>query len=233
MSKLINVYCDESCHLPNDKQKSMVLGATYCFNTDRERITDRIRYIKAKHGLPKLFEVKWTKISPAKIDFYLELIDYFFNECPVKFRAVLIPDKSILDHIKFDQTHDDWYYKMYYVMLKWLVISSNKYEFYIDIKDTNGHIKTKKLKEYLAYNIYDFNYECVTKVQQVRSNESDLLQLADLLIGAISHASRSLNGSIAKKKIIDQLQIHLKKQSLVEPSPFGYMKFNLFVWQAS
>ncbi len=211
----------------------MVLGAIYCFNTDKERITAKIRDIKLKHNLPKLFEIKWTKVSPAKIDFYLDLIDCFFNDLPVKFRAVLIPDKSVLNHVKFAQTHDDWYYKMYYVMLKWLVISSNKYQFYIDIKDTNGHHKAKKLKDYLANNIYDFNYECVTKVQQIRSNESDLLQLADLFIGAISHESRSVNGSVAKKIIIDQIKSHLKKKSLIEASPFGYTKFNLFVWRAT
>jgi len=29
MSQVFNVYCDESCHLENDKQKVMVLGAVW------------------------------------------------------------------------------------------------------------------------------------------------------------------------------------------------------------
>lgn len=30
MSDTFNVYCDESCHLENDHQKAMVLGAVWC-----------------------------------------------------------------------------------------------------------------------------------------------------------------------------------------------------------
>lgn len=29
MSDIVNVYCDESCHLGNDHQKVMVLGAVW------------------------------------------------------------------------------------------------------------------------------------------------------------------------------------------------------------
>jgi hypothetical protein len=30
MSQVLNVYCDESCHLENDHQTAMVLGAVWC-----------------------------------------------------------------------------------------------------------------------------------------------------------------------------------------------------------
>lgn len=30
MSTVYNLYCDESCHLENDGQKAMVLGAVWC-----------------------------------------------------------------------------------------------------------------------------------------------------------------------------------------------------------
>jgi len=30
MSQVFNVYCDESCHLENDHQTAMVLGAVWC-----------------------------------------------------------------------------------------------------------------------------------------------------------------------------------------------------------
>ncbi len=29
METIINIYCDESCHLPNDGQKAMVLGTLW------------------------------------------------------------------------------------------------------------------------------------------------------------------------------------------------------------
>ena len=30
MPQAFNVYCDESCHLEHDRQKVMILGATWC-----------------------------------------------------------------------------------------------------------------------------------------------------------------------------------------------------------
>ncbi len=30
MSQICNIYCNESCHLENDHQQAMVLGAIWC-----------------------------------------------------------------------------------------------------------------------------------------------------------------------------------------------------------
>ena len=53
MSETYNLYCDESCHLENDGQQAMVLGAVWCPSDKRREIADRIREIKIKHGLGK------------------------------------------------------------------------------------------------------------------------------------------------------------------------------------
>ena len=62
MSRIFNVYCDESCHLENDGQSAMVLGAVWCPLDKRHEIVCRLREIKQKHGLAPDFEVKWTPI---------------------------------------------------------------------------------------------------------------------------------------------------------------------------
>ena len=46
MSTTYNVYCDESCHLENDRQKAMVLGALWCPMEKVREIADNIRGIK-------------------------------------------------------------------------------------------------------------------------------------------------------------------------------------------
>ena len=108
-----NIYCDESCHLPNDSSNTMVLGGIWCLKEKKKEIFKRLKEIKVKHGLSENFEVKWNKVSPAKQDFYINLIDYFFDDDDVHFRAIVV-NKEILDHKKFNQTHDDFYYKMYF-----------------------------------------------------------------------------------------------------------------------
>ena len=118
MSQIFNVYCDESCHLENDHQKVMVLGAVWCPFEKAHGIAVRIREIKLHHGLNPNFEIKWTKVSPGKKLFYLDVVDYFFDNDDLHFRALIVPDKSKLRHEAFAQSHDDWYYKMYFDMLK-------------------------------------------------------------------------------------------------------------------
>lgn len=231
MKKLINVYCDETCHLLNRGDTVMVLGAVYCEADQTKHIAERIRSIKKKHNLPRKFETKWTKISPSKISYYIDLVDYFFNESPLKFRAVLIPDKSILDHEKHAQSHDEWYYKMYYITLKWIICTSSKYNFYIDIKDTRGGARVKRLHTVLAHCFYDFNHECIAKVQQIHSHESELIQLADLLIGALGYANRYDTKETAKSALVG----HIKKYvgDLDKSTSYTKTKFNLFRWDAN
>ena len=46
MSESFNIYCDESCHLPNDGQPLMVLGAVWCPVDKSREISVRLREIK-------------------------------------------------------------------------------------------------------------------------------------------------------------------------------------------
>lgn len=90
MSEIYNVYCDESCHLENDHQQVMVLGAVWCPQEKAREISVRLREIKVHHGLPPEFELKWTKVSPAKARFYLDVMDYFFDDDDLFFRALIV-----------------------------------------------------------------------------------------------------------------------------------------------
>ena len=72
MSAIFNIYCDESCHLQNDHQLVMVLGAVWCPLEKTKEIAVRIREIKKRHGFASNFEIKWSKVSPAKRLFYMD-----------------------------------------------------------------------------------------------------------------------------------------------------------------
>ena len=82
-----NLYCDESCHLQKDQSSIMVLGSMYCEAQTKKKIYEKIRSIKEKHNLSSRFEIKWTKVSLSKIDFYLELLEYFWQTEFLCYRA--------------------------------------------------------------------------------------------------------------------------------------------------
>jgi hypothetical protein len=232
MSRTFNIYCDESCHLEKDYQQVMVLGAAWCPLEKTREISVRIREIKTRHGLSPDFEIKWTKVSPAKSQFYLDIMDYFFDDDDLHFRALIVPDKSRLDHQAFGQTHDEWYYKMYFDMLKILFSPEACYRIYLDIKDTHGATKVARLHDVLCNNLYDFSRDIIERVQTVRSHEVELMQLADLLIGTLSYVNRGLSTSPAKLALVERM-CQRSGYDLTRTTLYLEKKVNLFRWHAS
>lgn len=240
MRPLINIYCDESCHLQNDRQKVMVLGAVYCPANEKEDIFNRLREIKEKHNLvpkkpksPKdnraYYELKWNKISNSKLDYFIDVVDYFFDNDHISFRVLVVPEKSKIDYEKYNHTHDTFYYKMYFSMLKVILKPDFAHNIFIDIKDTRSTEKVHKLEKVLRNDQYDYSKEIIKKVQQVRSHEVELIELADLFTGAMGYLHRGYNSNEAKIKIIELIKKR-SKYSLVKSTLIQEKKFNIFVW---
>ena len=227
-----NIYCDESCHLEHDNQKAMVLGAIWCPKTDTHSHNLALRKLKIEHDLPPHRELKWTKVSPAKLDLYVKVLEYFWGCDDLCFRALVVPDKSLLDHPSYFQTHDNWYYKMYFTMLKTIIQPNNRYNIYIDLKDTRGATKTSILHEVLCNSHYDFDREIIRKIQQVRSHEVELLQMTDIFVGALSYLHRGLSKSHAKVELISHLRKITGMKLNVSSLPSA-RKFNLFIWRST
>ena len=232
---LYNVYCDETCHLEHDGINDMVIGAVWCPQDKLRGINQRIRTIKLRNGISPSAELKWTKISPAKVQVYKDIIDYFFNDDDIHFRAIIIPDKSKLNHQAFHQTHDEWYYKMYFDMLKVILSPTEQYEIYIDIKDTHSYQKVQKLKEVCSKSMYDFSQNIIRRLQPIRSDEIQIMQLVDILIGAIGYENRIFEDgfvkSQAKLEVIDLIK-RRSNYSLTRSTLLREDKCNLFVWDA-
>jgi hypothetical protein len=238
------IYCDESCHLEKDNINVMVLGAMSCGYENKKKVIEDIRNIKIKHNLSKYFEIKWTKVSESKVEFYLELVDYFINSEFLNFRGVVVKNKKGLNHIKYESCHDEWYYKMYYTLLNFLLPKPNyfsynkKYKVFLDVKDTISGYRVKDLHDYLCHKIDDCNKKILIDIQQIRSSDSEILQISDLFIGAIGYwyrdekyneFSSQEKMNPAKKKLIETITktYNLK---LDTNSPYLNYKFNLFCW---
>ncbi len=232
MSTTYNIYCDESCHLEHDHIPVMLLGAVWCPANKVKSISKQIREIKVKYNAKG--ELKWTKVSKnCRVQFYRGLIDYFFAEENLNFRCLVVLGKDKLDHSYFNQgSHDSFYYKMYYQLLINIVSQEESdFNIYLDIKDTRGSKRLKVLGEILRTKLRDHDLKIIKNVQLVRSHETQLIQLADFLIGAVSYENRTdiHKNNSAKLNIIKKIKyasgIDLKHTT----SPWE-QKFNLFIF---
>jgi hypothetical protein len=232
---MINLYCDESCHLENDGIPVMVLGALACPAASTRWVADRLRGIKQRHGMghgkPWEFEAKWSKVSRGALPFYREYLDAFFDTPELSFRGLVIPNKAKLRHWAFGQSHDEWYYKMFYRTLEPLIRRENQYRIFLDIKDTLSQQKVLQLRKVLNYRMHDFDQQIIAHVQQVRSDQVEQIQLTDLLIGALGYIARGLGGNEGKNRLV----AHLRARSgLTWQYSTGRTrpKVNLFFWDA-
>lgn len=203
MSKTFNIYCDESCHIEHDHKKFMFLGSVSSAYNQVKLHSENIDELKKKHHF--YAEIKWSKVSKSKLRFYLDLVDYFFAT-DLQFRTVGV-EKAKINNEAFNQDYDDFYYKMYYYLLNHNLNSLYKYNVYLDIKDTLSAYKVNKLKE-----ILNTKFGVFRNVQNIRSHESLLMQIADFLMGAISYLhndEQHLNK--AKVQIIKKIQQHTRE----------------------
>lgn len=200
MNKTFNIYCDESCHIEHDHKPYMFLGSISSAYNQVKLHTEKIKELKNKHHF--YGEIKWTNVSKSKFQFYMELIEYFFAT-DLKFRTIGV-DKRKVNNRDFNQTFDDFYYKMYYYLLNHNLNSLYNYNVYLDVKDRLSAYKVNKLKEILNAKFGVFRY-----VQNIRSNESLLMQLADFIMGAISYYhNNEAQENQAKVQIINKIKQH-------------------------
>lgn len=230
--KTYNIYIDESCHLLNDYSRSvMAIGYIKCDLEEFSIIKENIKAIKELHSFH--YEIKWNKVSASRLPFYKELVDYFFNS-NLTFRCVLIKYKERLDHESYNQgDHNNFYYKIVYQLLHnsyTTPINDNKYRIYFDLKDTRSIEKIKKLKQ-----VFDSEFKersPYIHFQNIRSHESEFIQLADLFIGAITYKTRR-NFDIARFQNQGKIELigYIEEKSgytLDEGTVPWETKFNIF-----
>ncbi len=178
--------------------------------------------------MPERQELKWVKVSESNFVVYAAVLRRFFDQEALRFRIVLA-DKSKLDHGAYGQTHDEWYYKMYFTLLTRILDPRNSYEIYLDLKDTLGGAKIKKMHRILSNAMWDFDKAAIRQIQLVRSHEIALLQVADVLIGGVCYANQQQQNSSAKIRLVELIR-SLSHYQLTRTTSLAAEKFNIFRW---
>lgn len=219
------LFCDESCHLEHDNSDVMVLGTICCAEESVEVINRQIKTLRYQHNYQS--ELKWTKLHSKQIAFYKALIDLFLDTEALRFKATVVLNKKALNHEQFNQgSHNNFYYKMFYYTIRDYLIAGNHYKIYLDYMDTQGRDKALKLMDVLQ-NGTPGNIDIAAYI--IRSHESQLIQLCDLLIGALSYINRTdiAHESRVKNELVDYLKIKLCHRLDLATPPWE-QKFNIF-----
>lgn len=219
------IFCDESNHLHNDTSNLMLIGGIGCPSNQVEYVNRFIKHLKHKHNA--MCELKWTKLNNNKKEFYKELLEFFFSSVYLKFNAQAVINKSKLNHDKYNEGEaDTFYYKMYYYALLPFLKPNKHINIFIDYKDTKGGQRAKKLNEVIHNSFYG-QINCEFTI--IQSHESQIMQLTDMIIGAIGYKNRQdiEHKSEIKNFIITTIE-ELGGISLDVSTPQWEEKFRIF-----
>lgn len=223
---IFDVYCDESSpdaltsKSPNVKY--MLIGSLWLPFNKRHELKEALLKIREKHST--WGEIKWSKVSQSKIEFYKDLIDLFwlYND-DLRFRAIVVNQELIQSKL-MDDDAELGFYKFYYQLIHHWIQDNNEYNIFCDVKVNRDRNRIKVLERCLSRT----NLSSTIKgVQSLPSKEVVLIQYCDFLLGlAGAKLNKTLNVNSAKNKLV--LHLEQKLGHTIQPTYRTENKFNIF-----
>jgi len=223
-----DVYCDES--RPDlfaskaPQSNYMVIGSLWLPKELRNNYKNEIHSLREKYKIGP--EFKWQKISNSRVHFYNDLIDWFFSKGEdFRFRCIVV-DANKVDLLHYHENDQELgFYKFYYQMLHHWILDFNEYNIFCDAKKNAKNDRLKILAKCLGYSNLSSS---VKNVQAIRSDESVLIQLSDVLTGLIaSRMNCSLKTGSVKEQVLKHFESVLGKKICATSKTEN--KLNVFV----
>lgn len=223
-----DVYCDESHpDLLGSKRSPfqvLVIGSLWLAKQDRNCFKQMVHDLRNKHKVGG--EFKWQKVSPSRLAFYNALIDWFFEQGDnLRFRCIAV-ERQKVNLLKYhDSDQELGFYKFYYQMLHHWILDCNEYAVFCDFKCNREPDRLHVLERCLKTTNLSSH---ISSVQSIRSKESVLVQLADVLTGAVaSKLNNALHSGGAKSGLVSKIETSLKRS--IGHTIKGEQKFNVFM----
>jgi hypothetical protein len=220
----VNIYCDESRHTSNADDSFMVIGALSCPRNMKNDYTRKINLLRKEHETWR--EFGWKTLSPNRRDYYWALLTLFSDSQDLSFRCLVV-DRNILDHDQFNKGDDELgFYKLYYQMLVHWLKPAGVYYIYLDWQQNKMQHRFTNLRDILRRRLT--GKAKITCLEPVNSRDIPLIQLADLLIGAVGYAWNGRQTSQIKLDFCADLAKSAGLSSLKSATQLNVEKFNIF-----
>ncbi len=222
-----NVYCDESRHTSDQSDAYMVIGALSCPRDDKLDIVSKIKDLRKAHST--YGEFGWKRLSPNKRDFYWDLLRLFAADERLRFRCVVVNRRS-LNHEEYnDGDAELGFYKLYYQMLVHWLQRGCDYHIYLDLQSNREQRRFITLRDILQRKLS--GVARIACLEPDSSKQQLLIQLVDLLIGAVGYEWNVRKGSATKEAFCRDLAGAVGLRTLRTSTPLGAEKFNIFHFQ--
>lgn len=232
MMARIHVYADES-RLKGERY--MLIGGLWVPASAEPTLRADIARFRTAGGVTA--ELKWKKVSRAKLPLYEDFVNIFFRHCEAAFHCIVI-DVTLLDYKTFSRGDSELgFYKFYFQLISRKLTSGYHYLVFTDARRNRRAYRLDALK--ICTNRWWAKQQGIPDAVPVHaieardSRQEDLIQLTDVLLGAVGYAWNEHAESPAKLNLVGYIEQQLGGASLREGTPPGRAKFNIWHWRPS
>lgn len=220
------VYCDEAhpdlFTSAKPQAQYLMIGSLWLPADLREEVKAKVKALRQEHNA--WGEIKWTKVSPSQLPFYIELVEMFIGYGDkMRFRCIAV-DQNHVNMNLHQGDHELGFYKFYYQVLHHWILDFNSYRIFCDLKSNREPARFTELRQVLDNANLSADVQCV---QALPSKQVTLIQLTDLFLGAASsRLNKTLREGSAKETLVMELEQRLGRQ--LGPTWRSERKFNIF-----
>lgn len=239
------IFCDES---RQSQHRYMILGGIIINSKYLATFNDTMKNFRVQYNMNS--ELKWTKVSRSKLEEYKKFIDHFFalNDTDYLHFHCLILDTHQINHKKYNNGNADLgFYKFYYQLLlhsfgrNYCAISSGKAEsLVVCLDEKSSKYSLSELKRVLNNGInkkHGISTNPFKSVEPLDSKRSDVMQIADIIMGAIGYQKNGFhllsNSSEAKKELANYIAKKVGVETLGNNSSYHVVRFKTWNFKFS
>ena len=193
-------------------------------------------------------ELKWAKVSDGKANEYRKFVDYFFalnDTDKVHFHAMIL-DTTMIDHRTYSQGDRELgFYKFYYQFLlhsfgKRYCPKESAGNFLVRLDARNSSYSLNTLKNTLnggmkkKFNVTTAPFH---SIEPRDSKQTELIQIADILLGAVGYQKNGYPLVAGSKKSKIELAAYIAKKAglanLADNSPYRGTRFTIWNFRLS
>lgn len=214
-------FLDETGLLYRPRDKFFALGVIKLEKP--QRLYNRIRKIRDKYNYRE--ELKWANLDRRiRFDMAREFFNVFLDE-NAKFNSIIL-NKDELDFEKYYQNNMYRVYRSFTVVLLKLILGKNPKEIITLLADDYFTPDNEDLEDAIKGIINDhYKKFVVSGVCQINSKSSDLIQLTDLILGAIVYDLKKQTKLVRKQNTYKRKFLNFVYQKLEIKRSFFRNKF--------
>lgn len=237
------IFADES---NTDKSRFMLIGGIWVDELTYQQVLEECKRFKLENNWNESTKFNWKNISKKTLEQYCKFIDIFFKY-NLQFNCIIIDRKEINLKENINNDAELGFYIFYYELLRRNSKNNCSYYIYLDRRSNKQKSRGETLKQLLQKDMHPINklgFRTVDKgrdiktLEFVNSNTFNLIQFADLIMGAIGYHynKKHLKPDASSHKSAFAMYIANKigKTDLVfNTDKKGYKNFNLWLYQSN